>query len=67
MRWAVSAEGCDEAQTAGACSACYLVEVWNTLHRIVLLSSYLQVYVTYVLQRQNTSTADFESFFLLAL
>lgn len=63
----ITAEGCAEAQRAGVCSACYLVEFLNTLCKTVQLSCYLQVYMTHMLQRQNTSTAVFESFFLFAL
>ena len=39
----------------------------NAPHKIVLLSSCVQVYVTCVLQRQDASTAVFESLFLLVL
>lgn len=65
MRCIGSADGCEEALTAGVCSFPCLVGFWNAPRRIVLLSSYLQVYVTHVLQRQDASIAVFESLFAL--
>lgn len=45
LRCVGSAEGCEEALTAGVCSVSCSVGFRNAPHRILLLSSYFQVYV----------------------